>query len=70
MKLYIEEPILSSKLCHNLRFDNQFGDSKEWIEFRRANMCITQIFWLTLSPVIDMGNTLYNPKCKITLILN
>lgn len=70
MKLFIEEPIFESILCHNLRFDQQFGDSKDLIKFRKANMKITSIYWLTLSPVIDCGLTLYNPKCKITIILN
>lgn len=70
MKLVIEEPLLSSTFCHNLRFDQQFGDTKEWMKFRRANLKTTQIFWITLSPVVDYGLTLYNPKCKITIILN
>lgn len=66
----IEEPLQESKLCHNLRFDHQFGDAKNWIKFRKANMNITKIFWFTLSPVIDVGLTLYNPKCHIMIIIN
>ena len=69
-KLYIEEPIAESIFHHALRFDHQFGDTDKWMKFRRKNMSITQIFWIRLSPVIDVGLTLYNPKCKITIILN
>lgn len=69
MKIAIEEPILESKLCHNLRFDQQFGETKEWIKFRKANMQITTILWFTLSPVI-WAETLYNPKCHAMIILN
>lgn len=71
MKLSIEEPILESKFCHNLRFDHQFGNTKEWIKFRKENMKVTAILWLTLSPVYcQASETLYNPKCHIMLILN
>lgn len=69
MKLAFEEPIKESKFCHNLRFDQQFGEASDWIKFRKANMKITKIFWLTLSPVI-WAETLYNPKCHIMIILN
>lgn len=69
-KLYIEEPLQQSIFCHNLRFDHQYGTTKEWLAFLKANMKITKIFWITLSPVIDTGLTLYNPKCHIMLILN
>lgn len=71
MKLNIEEPILESIFCHNLRFDHQFGDIKDWIKFRRANLKITSIFWFKLSPVYcQASETLYNPMCHIMIILN
>lgn len=69
MKIHIEEPLLESKFHHALRFDQQFGDTKDWIKFRKANLKITQILWVTLSPVI-WAETLYNPKCHIMIILN
>lgn len=69
MKLNFEEPILESRFHHLLRFDKQFGETKDWIKFRKANLKTTQIFWLTLSPVIYL-ETLYNPKCHIMIILN
>lgn len=70
MKLHIEEPIKESIFHHGLRFDKQYGEAKQWIAFRRDNLKTTQIFWITLSPVIDIGLTFYNPKCHIMLILN
>lgn len=71
MKLNIEEPIQESWLCHNLRFDHQYGTTREWITFRKANMEITTILWFTLSPVYcPASETLYNPKCHTMIILN
>lgn len=71
MKLNIEEPIRDSKLCYNLVFDQQFGTTRAWITFRKANMNITKILWFTLSPVYcTASETLYNPKCHAMIILN
>lgn len=71
MKLTIEEPIQESIFCHNLRFDRQYGDTKAWIKFRRANLKTTSIFWFKLSPVYcHASETLYNPSCHVMIILN
>lgn len=71
MKLFIEEPIIGSVFCHNLRFHQQFGETREWIKFRRENLKTTSIFWFTLSPVYcSASETLYNPKCHAMIILN
>jgi hypothetical protein len=71
MKLTIPQEIKSSLLCHNLRFGQQYGNARQWIAFKLAHRQITQVIWLTLSPVILLDcNTLYNPKTHIMLILN
>ena len=40
------------------------------MKFRRANMGITQMCWITKRTVIDCGYTVYNPKTLVMLILN
>lgn len=69
--MHIEEPLRDSKLCHNLRFDKQFGNTEDWIKFRIANAKITTVLWFTLSPIYcTYSDTLYNPRCHAMIILN
>ena len=70
MAAYIEDLRFDCKLLPNLNFNEQFGDSKAKFNFRKANLKTTQCLWLTMSPVIDYGFTLYNPKCLVLIILN
>lgn len=69
MSLHIELPLVFDCKLSNIHF-NDFETSKKRFDFRRKNLKITQMMWLTTSPVIDYGNTLYNPKCLIMIILN
>jgi hypothetical protein len=43
---------------------------REVLKFRRHNMTTTDMLWITLNPVMDCGNTVYNPKALIMVILN
>ena len=43
---------------------------KEIIRFRRENLSITQMIWITKQPVMDYVCNLYNPKTLIMKILN
>ncbi len=64
------EKIVWSKISHKTRFSSGFSDIKEILNFRKDNMEITKMCWITLEPVIDCTNTLYNPNALIMLILN
>ena len=64
------ENIKSSIVNHKVDFNCGGFGIKEVMKFRRANMSITNMLWITKSPVIDCGYTLYNPKALIMIILN
>lgn len=68
-KLEIEE-IVWSIFDHTIKFNSGFFDLKEIMKFRKNNIKTTKMCWITLNPVIDCTNTLYNPKALIMLILN
>lgn len=59
-----------SVISNEVAFTTNYMTMREIIDFRRANMGITQMLWISKAPVIDCGNTLYNPKSLILLILN
>lgn len=50
--------------------DVRFADVRGIMKFRRANMTITQMIYITKQPVMDFANNLYNPKALIMIILN
>lgn len=64
------EEIKPSIINHNVRFNNGFETMRDLIDFRRANLKTTAMLWITLSPVIDHGYSVYNPKALIFRILN
>ena len=68
-KANIEE-IRWTRITPEVRFESRNNDLRKTAKFRSANMKITQMFWITLQPVIDSANNLYNPKALIMLILN
>lgn len=65
-KVNIED--LSPSLIHSeVHF---IKDVRKIMPFRRENLTATQMCWITKKPVIDIGNSVYNPKALIMLILN
>lgn len=44
--------------------------NREIGRFRRANLTITDMIWITKSPVVDSCYNLFNPKDLIIIILN
>lgn len=44
--------------------------SREFLEVRKANMKVTTVFWIKLSPVVADYRWLYNPQTPILIWLN
>lgn len=69
MGAHIEDLKFDSIFSHNLKF-TEYGDGRERFALCKSLGKLKQCIWLTLPPVIDYGNTLYNPKCMFLIILN
>lgn len=64
------EDLKSSLISHEVLFESGFGDLELLMEFRKANLKTTQMYWITKQPVIDWCYNVYNPKALIFVILN
>jgi len=69
MELNVEE-ITWSLIEHNVRFINDPTSMRDIFLFRKNNMKITQMIWITKQPIIDNFLNLYNPKALIIIVLN
>ena len=69
MKANIEK-LKDSVIDHNVGFNCGGFKMKEVVKFRKANMRITQMCWITKRPTMDCGYTLSNPRSLIMIILN
>ncbi len=69
MRANIEE-IKWSLIEPDIRFTCGDFSIREVFKFRRVNLTITDMFWITKQPVMDSANNLYNPQALIMLILN
>lgn len=68
-RAYIQD-LSESIIDYDVRFSSKFWGISELMLYRRSNLNSTQICWVTLRPVIDCTNTVYNPKAAIFNILN
>lgn len=68
-KANIEE-LKWSLIAPDVCFTSAKMTMQEIIDFRRNNLKITQMIWITKQPVLDCSYNLYNPKALIMLILN
>lgn len=70
MKANIEK-LKDSVINHDVNFHwSGFENCRDLMKFRRKNIKITNMCWITKRPVIDYGDSLYNPTALIMLILN
>lgn len=59
-----------SKIDYDVKFTYRYWTIRELMKFRKRNMKITQMCWITLRPVIDSGYSVHNAKSLIMHILN
>lgn len=50
--------------------DFKTNSIRDLLYYRKNNMTITQMCWITLRPVISSDYTIYNPKTLIIITLN
>lgn len=64
------EPIKWSIISDDVHFECGFPHLEKLMDFRRANLKTTEMYWITKQPVIDWCYNVYNPKALIFVILN
>jgi len=69
-KAWIQDDLRESIIDHDVRFSSKVWNTRELMSYRRKNLNGTQMCWITLKPVMDCGNTIYNPRALIFNILN
>jgi hypothetical protein len=69
-KAWIQDNLRSSIIDSDVRFSSKIWNTDELMAYRRKNLNSTQMCWITLKPVVDCGNTVFNPRALIFNILN